>query len=150
MAEHKMLPLADDLSTLAKVAQQQGSPILLMVSQKHCAYCKKLKQEVLHPMQLDPDFQQQVILRELLIDAGEVVIDFKGQAIDAAEFAHRYGVFVTPTLLFLDSNGEEAAERIVGINTLDYLSFYIQQAITTAKEKAFHYKRSQKSLNIKP
>ena len=136
-AEQSKLPVADDLSKLGAEAKRQQLPILLLVSQYHCEYCDLMKREVLQPMRLNGDFQQQALMRELLIDAGEKVTNFQGQTVSAAEFADQYGVFVTPTLLFLDNDGHEAAERILGINTLDYLVFYIQAAIETAAKKAF-------------
>jgi thioredoxin-related protein len=61
-----------------------------------------------------------------------MVIDFQGNRVAAAEFSQRYAVYVTPTLLFLDSRGEEAAERILGINTLDFLMLYILDAAESA------------------
>ena len=131
------LPIAEDLSKLGADAQRQQLPILLLVSQYHCEYCDLMKREILHPMRLNGDFRQRALMRELLIDAGEKVTNFQGQTVNAAEFADQYGVFVTPTLLFLDHTGHEAAERILGINTLDYLVFYIQAAIETAANKAF-------------
>jgi len=128
-----LLP-ADDLQQLGQTAGERGVPILLMVSQSHCGYCELMKNEVLIPMQLSGDYQQRTLLRELMIDPGEMVTNFQGQRESADAFRARYKVRVTPTLLFLDARGREAAERILGINTVDYLLFYIEEALDDARE----------------
>jgi thioredoxin-related protein len=131
-ADAHSLPSAADLKRLGDNAEQRRIPILLMVSQYHCSFCELMKLEVLHPMRLSGDYTDRVLMRELLIDTGETVINFEGHRETAESFSSRYQVQVTPTLLFLDSDGNEVAERILGINTIDYLLFYIEEAIETA------------------
>jgi thioredoxin-related protein len=94
-----------------------------------------MKREILNPMQLSGEYKDQVIMLEILIDPGEMVTNFSGRRETAEAFADRYGVFVTPTLLFLDADGNEAAERILGINTIDFLPLYIDNAIENASLK---------------
>ena len=130
--EHNLLPQASDLKLLGKTAEKRGIPILLMISQSHCSYCERLENEVLNPMLLSGDYDHRVLMRELPVDAGETVINFEGQHETTGEFRDRYAVHVTPTLLFLDGNGHEVAQRILGINTVDYLPFYIEAAVETA------------------
>ncbi|MCU7830232.1 MAG: thioredoxin fold domain-containing protein [Candidatus Thiodiazotropha sp. (ex Myrtea sp. 'scaly one' KF741663)] len=131
-AEYASIPLADNLRELADKAKQQQSPIMLMFSQYHCEFCELMKTEVLDPMQLSGEYENQVVMREVMIDPGEMITNFQGKREAASIFADRYGVFVTPTLVFLDTNGKESAERILGINTIDFLLFYIEEAIETA------------------
>ncbi len=133
--DRNLIPQIHDLQNLAREASEKQLPILLLVSQYHCEYCDLMKQEVLYPMSISGDFEQTALVRELLIDDPEMVIDFQGNRLPAAAFSQRYGVFVTPTLLFLDSHGKEAAERILGINTMDYLLFYILDAAESAAKK---------------
>ena len=133
-AETSHLRQAGDLQQLGQLAKQQRVPILLMVSQEHCGYCQLMKQEVLNPMLLSGEYSDRVLMRELLIDPGEQVIDFSGRKQSAQAFSSNHKVWVTPTLLFLDHRGEEAAERILGINTVDYLLFYVEDAIDTATQ----------------
>ena len=58
--------------------------------------------------------------------------DFQDHSREAAELAADYGVKLTPTLLFLDARGHELTSRMVGINTLDMYSFYLDEAIAKA------------------
>ena len=132
-AEESLLKQASDMHALGKIAEQKRIPILLMVSQEHCGYCELMKQEVLDPMLLSEDYTEQVLMRELLIDPGESVINFAGRRQTAEAFSDGYSVWVTPTLLFLDPQGRQAAEPILGINTIDFLLFYIEDAIDSAK-----------------
>lgn len=88
-------------------------------------------------MLINGDFEDRALVREIIIDAGEKVTDFAGNRVDAADFSQAYGVYVTPTLLFLNSLGKEAAEPILGINNLDYLLFYIQDGVDMAAKHAF-------------
>jgi thioredoxin-related protein len=132
LAETAFLRQAGDLLQLGTIAKQKRIPILLMVSQEHCEFCELMKQEVLNPMLLSGEYSDKVLMRELLIDPGEQVTNFAGQQQSAQAFSSGYKVWVTPTLLFLDPQGEETAERILGINTVDYLLFYVEDAIDTA------------------
>lgn len=124
-----------DLQHDAEFAQQNGRPILLMISQDHCPYCDLMKREVLHPMVLDEEYTNRIVMREILIDIGLEMTDFQGRQQTAKAFSHGYGVHLTPTLLFLDPQGNELADRIVGINTVEYFSFYLDAAIDQATEK---------------
>jgi thioredoxin-related protein len=137
-AESELLLQASDLRELGGQAETRQIPILLMVSQDHCGFCKQMKQEVLNPMLLSGDETDRVLMRELLIDAGATVVNFQGQHEASKTFSSRYKVRVTPTLLFLDNKGEEVAERILGINTVDYLPFYIEGAIDQATQAMTH------------
>ena len=127
--ESRGIPTTDDLQADARLAASSGRPILLMVSQAHCPYCDLMKREVLHPMTLGGDYLERILIREILIDSTAKIIDFQGRRSSAAAFARGYGANFTPTLLFLDPQGRELTERIVGINTVELFSFYLDAAI---------------------
>ena len=71
-------------------------------------------------------------MREILIDPGQRLKDFQGHSRQAAKLAGDYAVDLTPTLLFLDAGGRELTGRMVGINTLEMFSFYLDEAIAEA------------------
>ncbi|MEW7984700.1 MAG: thioredoxin family protein [Candidatus Thiodiazotropha sp.] len=130
----KLTPL-EDMRQLSWASKQKRIPILLMVSQYHCDYCDRMKEEVLQPLQLDQAYRHRVLIRELFIDPGEMVTTLQGKRQAADDFITQYNVSVTPTLLFLDAEGREAAQRIIGINTVDFLFLYIEAAIDQATAK---------------
>lgn len=143
--EHKGIPVTSSLQQDAEIAKQDSKPILLMISQDHCPYCDLIKREVLHPMELSGDYKSRILMREILIDMSQTITNFQGREQDAAAFSHAYGVHLTPTLLFLDPQGNELAQRIIGINTVEMFSFYLDAAIDEATEKmqAQHNTRTQ-------
>jgi thioredoxin-related protein len=136
-ADPAKLTVTDNLQKLGEESMRKKLPILLLISQSHCGYCERMKREVLNPMQLNGDFENRILVREIVIDSSEKLTDFDGNQVDAADFSQSYGVYVTPTLLFLNSRGEEAAKPILGINNIDYVLFYIQDAVDMAVKQAY-------------
>jgi hypothetical protein len=52
--------------------------------------------------------------------------------VDSRDFAYGYDVELTPTLLFLDPNGEELTRRRVGVGNLEYYHYLLDQDIDRA------------------
>jgi thioredoxin-related protein len=124
--------LATDLQDDARNARSRELPILLAFSAIDCSYCEELEEEFLEPMLLSGEYREKILIRKLILDNGSRVTDFSGNRVDATELADRYRVFVTPTLLFVDTRGQELAERMVGINTLELFGGYLDECIETA------------------
>ena len=123
---------ARDMSADAKLARKEGMPILLLVSQLTCPYCEQIKREILHPMVVAGDYRGELLIRELYMDTHGRIRDFRGQYVDNGQFARGYGVYLTPTLLFLGPDGQELTERMIGINTPEFYFYYVDQAIQSA------------------
>lgn len=126
---------AHDFHRLAEKARREQRLIMLLVSQVDCPYCHLIKEEVIRPMILGGDFKNEILIREIFMDEGERLIDFHGQETPAADFAHDYGVFVTPTLLFLGADGQELAKKMTGVNTIEMYYYYVDQSIRLALKK---------------
>ena len=107
-------------------------PILLLISRKGCPYCILIKREILKPMLISGDYTDKIIIREIILDPTVTLQNFNGSVITSSELANRYSIEMTPTLLFLGPDGKELAERIVGINTIELFSYYVDQAIDKA------------------
>jgi thioredoxin-related protein len=80
------------------------------------------------------NYSKRLIIRELLLDTGSYVIDFKGVRRENHDFSYDYKVTLTPTLLFLDADGKELATKMVGIQTPDMFYYYVDQSIQEALE----------------
>ncbi len=126
------VPVAADLQQLGDQALSRELPILLTFTSLICSYCELLEQDFLQPMLLSGEYRDRVMIRKLELGPGTSVTDFDGKKIMASELSSRYRVFVTPTLLFVDGNGKELAERIVGINTPELFGGYLDDCIETA------------------
>ncbi|WJW75593.1 thioredoxin family protein [Thiohalobacter sp. IOR34] len=125
-------PLASDLQRDARLARERRIPILLAVEASHCGYCRLLESDFLVPMLISGDYDDRVLIRRIDIDAAELLTDFDGRRITPQTLAERYGVSFTPTLLFLDAEGRELTERMVGLTTPDFFGGYLDQAIDAA------------------
>ena len=124
-----------DLQQDGLLASQRNIPLMIMFSQEDCAFCLKLTEEIINPMLISGDYTGRVLIRELMIDSGMNIIDFTGKPVNPRELFGRYRLFVTPSVLILDSSGQELAERQIGINTVDYYGYYLDQAIDQALDE---------------
>ena len=138
-----VVPPVRDLYSLSKVAEARNLPILLMVSQDHCPYCELLKEEILNPMVISGDYINKAVMSVLTIDASKAIIDFNGKKIEPRDVALRYNATITPTLLFLDYQGNEIQERMTGVNTVEMYGYYLDESIDEAQEKLKQSKLSQ-------
>lgn len=124
-----IVPSTQDLVKDAAFAREQNIPLILVFSAEDCDYCKLLEQEILDPMYISRDYDNKAVIRRVMIDSHLGLLDFTGSTIDADAFAKRLGVKVTPTVLFVDTHGKELAPRILGVNTIEMYSAYMDQAI---------------------
>ena len=126
-----------EVKNLASESQQavaQNKVYLLYISRLACPYCARLEKNVLHPMLNNEEYDAQVELRELSWEGGQV-IGFDGQPHPSLEIINRYAVVGTPTLLFLDSTGEELTQRLIGYHSEDFYWYYFDEAIEIATNK---------------
>lgn len=123
------IAIAHDLKAAGTLARQRQLPILLEFAATTCGYCRTLESNVLNPMVRSGDYTHKVIMRKVVIDDDAPLRDFDGNTISAAGLAKRYGVFVTPTVVLVDGRGARLAREIVGISSIDFYGYYLDQAI---------------------
>lgn len=126
------IPLITDLKLEAGMASERRIPILMVVTREGCAYCARLRKEVLVPMIRSGEYEDRVLIRELKMDPDSEISGFDGRATTTGEVAGRYGVEITPTVLLLDPEGQPLHEPIIGINNADMYPYYLDQAIDKA------------------
>ena len=129
-----MVPVSD-LRDEAERARRDGLVLVIEFSSEYCGYCRKLEELFLLPMQRNEDYHRKILIRTVSLDAHETLIDFEGRFISTEEFASRYSVSLTPTLLFLNADGVEMSERLVGIWSEDFYGAYIDERIDAARER---------------
>lgn len=127
------VPIARNLQADGQLAHNRQLPILLAFSAIECSYCELLEEEFLQPMLLGGEYRDKIMIRKLVLDNGSRLADFSGKPVDATLLSDRYRVYVTPTILFVDENGTELAERMVGINTPELFGGYLDDCIETAR-----------------
>ena len=126
--------ITSDLGADGKLATARQLPIMLVFTASDCSYCDLLERDILRPMLISGDYDDKVIIRKIVIDEQPSIRDFRGRRIAADQLAQRYGVYVTPTILFLDSRGRELSERIVGINTVEMFGGRVDAAIAESRQ----------------
>jgi len=124
---------ATDLRDEARIARERNLVLMLEFSSEFCGYCRKLESLFLLPMQRNDEYDDKVLIRSVSLDSYETVIDFDGNSIDTREFAARYGVSLTPTLVFVDSEGVEVSDKLVGIWSEDFYGGFIDNRIAEAR-----------------
>ena len=126
---------ATDLFKDASLAREQGLVILIEFASDSCEYCRLLEKEFLNPMLINSEYDEKVIIRSVQLDGYESFRGFQGELISPGQFASRYGIKVTPTIVFLDANGNELSDKLVGIWSVDFFGGYIDNRIDIAKGK---------------
>lgn len=129
------VPLARNLEVAGQLAISDCKPLLLEFSALGCEYCRLLEVEILNPTLLNRDYDRRVLMRKLLIDRPERLIGFDGEPVSAEQQAEKYRIYVTPTLIFVDAQGRELTERMVGVTTLDFYGGYLDIALEDAQRK---------------
>ncbi len=106
-----------DLRIAANEARLKKVPILLMFGTTSCPYCRLLKEDFLIPMLISGDYEHRVLIREVHVTPRAKLIDFSGEDISVKEFKKRYKVRLYPTTIFIDANGKQLVDSILGVTT---------------------------------
>ena len=121
-----------DLRQEARVVKGKNLVLVLEFSSEYCEFCRKLEALFLLPMQRNPEYDDKVLIRSISLDGYETLVDFNGRLINTSEFASQYDVSLTPTLLFLNGDGVEISEKLVGIWSEDFYGGFIDSRIDEA------------------
>lgn len=118
-----------NFEALSKQMKQNDMGLVMMLHAEDCSYCEMMDEKILSPMERSGEYKERVFIRKLQIDKPENVTDFQGNQVSAFKVADAYDSRLTPTLVFLDSNGEEQAVKIIGINSIDLFSASVDEQI---------------------
>ncbi len=129
-----IVPVAD-LRQEARIAKAGKLVLMLEFSSEFCGFCRRLEELFLVPMQRNADYDDKILIRMVSLDSYETLVDFNGLSMSTSEFASRYQVSLTPTLLFLDGDGVELSEKLVGIWSEDFYGGFIDSRIDEARKK---------------
>ena len=122
-----------DLRDEARVARTNNLILVLEFSSDDCPYCRKLEALFLLPMQRNAEYDDKILVRSVSLDNYETLVDLQGRNLLTTEFASRYDVSLTPTLVFLNADGTELSEKLVGIWSEDFFGGFIDSRIDEAR-----------------
>jgi hypothetical protein len=128
------LPRARDLAADAAASRRDRLPILLFFDRDECPYCEQALREYLVPFSRE-EWRGRALFRQVGIDRGDPVVDFDGTRTTHQALARRYAVFLSPTVLVVDANGQPLGEAIVGLLTVDFYGAYVDNALKAARAK---------------
>ena len=137
--QNLQIPIVFNLQQDGIIQNQSKKVILLYVSAPLCAFCKNLEKDVLVPLIHSGEYEDKIILRKINWRAIEEVVDFDGIKKSPAEILKRYDIKITPTLLFLNSKGEQINQRLLGYRGGEFYWYYLDVAI----DKANRYLKRQ-------
>ena len=133
-AEEIKLEEVSDFQQLAEKMKKEKLVLVLEFHAENCAFCKQLEEEILIPMLYSGDYNDLVLIRQLALDSKTPVKGFDGKMTSGVKLGKAMNIIVTPTLVFLDATGKEISERIVGINTPEMFSAYVDAAIEEGQQ----------------
>jgi thioredoxin-related protein len=126
------LPTPASLPQAGQSAVAQGQPLVLMVSLQGCTACEWVRRAVLLPAVRANELQAAEID---MGDERRILLGFDGQRRTPRALAKGWGVTRAPTLLFLDGQGRELAERLVGLPLIDFYQAYLDERLQHARQQ---------------
>ena len=130
LAKDTALPVPASLPQVALAAKTQGQPMVLLISLPGCVYCELVRRSYLMPLLAEIGLQ---VWQLDVSNRTAPLIGFDGKPTTAAAQANAWKATFTPTVLFLGSQGQELAERLVGIAVPDFYGAYLEQRLVTAR-----------------
>ena len=129
-AKDSALSVPTSLPQAAQVAKAKGEPLVLLISLPGCVYCELVRRSYLLPARLNDGLQAWQLN---VNDNTTPLTGFGGKPTTAARQAKVWKATFTPTVLFIGSQGQELAERLVGIAVPDFYGAYLEQRLATAR-----------------
>ena len=124
IAASSELPRAENLQTDAQQAVNDKKPIVLFFTLPNCSYCRIVRYDYFLPMLKQRAVIDQPIIREISVTGQNRVTLFDGQRVSEAELAERYKVQMTPTVLFVNHEGDVVGNSILGGDHSNYIALF--------------------------
>ena len=122
------LDLADDLGE----AQSNGKHLAILFEQKGCPYCREMHRVNFKNADIRDYIKKTFDVVQLNLWGDQEVTDFDGEALSEKDFARKYRVMFTPTILFIDEKGKEVV-RMPGY----FKPFHFKHLFVYAAEKGY-------------
>jgi thioredoxin-related protein len=126
------LPSPASLRSAAQAAAARGEPLVVMTTLPGCPYCDLVRNHYLLPMRRQGKVQAvQLDIR----DRTSRLQGFQGNSTTPAEQVSDWKARFAPTVLFLGSEGQELAERLVGVAVPDFYGEYLEARLEQARAR---------------
>lgn len=126
------LPSPASLRGAALAAAARGEPLVVMTTLPGCPYCDLVRNHHLLPLRKEGKVQAvQLNVR----DRTSNLQGFHGNSTNPAEQAAAWKARFAPTVLFFGPDGQELAERLVGVAVPDFYGEYLDARLAEARRK---------------
>ncbi|WP_029406856.1 thioredoxin family protein [Thiomicrorhabdus sp. Milos-T2] len=126
----EILPLAVDLQKTANTAKKYNIPVVIFFTATWCHYCKKLEENIIHPLLETTNIEDYAEFRQVIMDRAHWQMkDFSGKDIEMKTFPPSQKVIVAPTTHVYNSKGELIAEPILGLTLEEFYPGNLEQVI---------------------
>ncbi len=126
------LPTPPSLRGAALAAAARGEPLVVMTTLKGCVYCELVRNNYLAPMRREG----LVVAVQLdVLDRQTNLQGFAGETTTPADQARTWKARFTPTVMFFGPDGQELAERLVGVAVPDFYGEYLEARLLEARGK---------------
>ena len=130
LAKDTALPVPASLPAAAGIAALKNEPLVLLISLPGCPFCELVRRNYLLPAQRDGSLQAWQLN---ISDRTTPLTGFDGQATTAAAQIAAWKAGFTPTVLFLGPAGQDLAERLVGLASVDFYGAYLEERLAQAR-----------------
>lgn len=124
-----------DFRADTQLSKQTQTPILVLFSMEGCAYCHYVEEEHLKPMLRNAGYREKVIIRRVMIDNLNFIVDIDGTSITNDEFANRYNASHTPTVIFLNHQGKTLTSQLQGVQNTEFYGHYLDNNLDQSISK---------------
>jgi hypothetical protein len=132
-AAAEALPLARDLAADGRDARTSGRVIVVLFSTAGCPYCRQVRDAFLRPLLAEE--AKRVLVREIEVDGTQPVVDFDGRSATHRELGMARRVRLVPHVVFLGPDGENLAEPLIGISSVDLYGGLLERRIETSRAR---------------
>lgn len=126
----EILPVPGSLRRAGAAAWRVREPLVVMVTLKGCAFCDVVRNNYLGPMMAR---QEVFAIQVNMLDRRTALEDFAGLTTTPYAQARAWGARIAPTLLFVDAQGRELADRLEGMTVADFYGDYLRQRIDQSR-----------------
>lgn len=126
------LPTPTSLRGAAVAAAARGEPLVVMTTLKGCVYCELVRNNYLAPMRREGLL---VAVQLDVLDRQTNLQGFAGETTTPAGQARTWKARFTPTVMFFGPDGQELAERLVGVAVPDFYGEYLEARLLEARGK---------------
>ena len=103
-----------DMTEDLEAANAEGKRLAIIFEQRGCIYCTQMHQEIFPIPEIEFYIEDNYYFVQMNLFGDEEVTDFDGTVLSEKKMAKRWGVFFTPTILFMPEEVPESGNAAQG------------------------------------